>query len=105
METASEMTSHERRPADPLPGPRAAQPAGGLGLAPDRRASTRFARLEEAGAAAVVLPSLFEEQIEHDEMEIDRFYEDPAPTASREALTYFPELDDYNYRPGRSTCG
>ena len=27
-------------------------------------------QLEEAGAAAVVLPSLFEEQIEHDEVEI-----------------------------------
>ncbi|MGE5756436.1 MAG: dihydroorotate dehydrogenase-like protein [Planctomycetaceae bacterium] len=52
-------------------------------------------RLEEAGAAAVVLPSLFEEQIEHDEMEAYKFYEDPANSFS-EALTYFPEVEDDN---------
>ena len=32
-------------------------------------------RLEDAGAGAVVLPSLFEEQIEHDEMAIYNFDE------------------------------
>ena len=32
-------------------------------------------RLEDAGVAAAVLPSLFEEQIEHDEMENHRFRE------------------------------
>ena len=32
-------------------------------------------RLEDAGAAAVVLPSLFEEQIEHDELEIHKLHE------------------------------
>jgi len=55
-------------------------------------------RLEEAGAAAVVLPSLFEEEIEHDEMEDYKFYEDPANSFS-EALTYFPEVDDHLSRP------
>src|SRR3954447_3307773 len=49
--------------------------------------------LEEAGAAAAVLPSLFEEQIEHDQMEAYRFYEDPANSFG-EALTYFPEVED-----------
>ena len=49
-----------------------------LGLALSTRSSRRPARspatsralvrLEEAGVAAVVLPSLFEEQIEHDEL-------------------------------------
>ena len=39
-------------------------------------------RLEEAGAAAAVLPSLFEEQIEHDEMEIDRALRGSGRTAS-----------------------
>ena len=34
----------------------------------------RIVRLEQAGAGAVVLPSLFEEQIEHDTNEIDRLY-------------------------------
>ena len=32
-------------------------------------------QLEDAGLAAAVLPSLFEEQIEHDEMENHRFRE------------------------------
>ncbi len=32
-------------------------------------------RLEDAGAAAVVLPSLFEEQIEHEETELSRVHE------------------------------
>lgn len=31
-------------------------------------------RFEDAGAAAAVMPSLFEEQIDHDEMAIYRFY-------------------------------
>ena len=52
-------------------------------------------RLEEAGAAAVVLPSLFEEQIEHEEISVHWTLE--AWTDSyAEAVTYFPELDDYN---------
>jgi len=55
-------------------------------------------RLEEAGAAAVVLPSLFEEQIEHDEMAIHRFYESGSESFP-EALSYFPDLDDYNTGP------
>ena len=55
-------------------------------------------RLEDAGAAAAVMPSLFEEQIEHDEMAIYRFYEHGAESFP-EALSYFPELDDYNTGP------
>lgn len=54
-------------------------------------------RLEEAGAAAAVMPSLFEEQIVHDEMEVFEYYEDPA-NSFREALSYFPEIE--NYTPG-----
>jgi dihydroorotate dehydrogenase (fumarate) len=57
-------------------------------------------RLEEAGAAAVVLPSLFEEQLEHDRMAILRFYEsESGPEGFPEALSYLPELDDYNTGP------
>ena len=55
-------------------------------------------RLEDAGAAAVVMPSLFEEQIEHDEMAIERFYERGAESFP-EALSYFPEMNDYNTGP------
>ena len=52
-------------------------------------------RLEAAGAAAAVLPSLFEEQIEHDEMAIQNLY-DYQTEAVAESLTFFPDLDYYN---------
>ncbi len=54
--------------------------------------------LEEAGAAAVVLPSLFEEQIVHEETAVDLVLEHGAQSFG-EALTYFPEMDDYNTGP------
>jgi dihydroorotate dehydrogenase (fumarate) len=57
-------------------------------------------RLEDAGAAAAVLPSLFEEQIEHDQMAVHNFYESTSE-AFPEALTFFPEVEDYNAGPGR----
>jgi dihydroorotate dehydrogenase (fumarate) len=56
-------------------------------------------RLEEAGAGAVVLPSLFEEQIEHEEMSV-HWSLDVGRDLSAEAASYFPELDDYNTGPG-----
>jgi dihydroorotate dehydrogenase (fumarate) len=52
-------------------------------------------RLQAAGAAAVVLPSLFEEQIEHDELQIHGVFE-LGTNSNAEALTYLPEFDDYN---------
>jgi dihydroorotate dehydrogenase (fumarate) len=55
-------------------------------------------RFEDAGAAAIVLPSLFEEQIEHDELAVHRFYERGSESFA-EALSYFPELDDYSTGP------
>jgi dihydroorotate dehydrogenase (fumarate) len=55
--------------------------------------------LEAAGAAAVVLPSLFEEQIEHEEVQLDAVLELGAESFG-EALSYFPELEDYNTGPG-----
>jgi dihydroorotate dehydrogenase (fumarate) len=56
-------------------------------------------RLEEAGAGAVALPSLFEEQIEREEVEVHRTLEGWSG-ASAEAASYFPELDDYSTGPG-----
>ncbi len=55
-------------------------------------------RLEAAGAAAVVLPSLFEEQIAHDEVEMTRVHEIGTESFA-ESLTYFPEADDYHTGP------
>lgn len=55
-------------------------------------------RFEDAGAAAAVLPSLFEEQIEHDQMAVNDLYES---TVGRfpEALSFFPEVEDYDTGP------
>ena len=51
-------------------------------------------RLEEAGAAAVVMPSLFEEQITHDALDLHALLEVTTGTFA-EALTYFPDPDEY----------
>ena len=50
-------------------------------------------RMEDAGAAAVVLHSLFEEQIECESDDLDRFIGN-ASDVSAEAITQFPELLD-----------
>jgi dihydroorotate dehydrogenase (fumarate) len=52
-------------------------------------------RLEDAGAAAVVLFSLFEEQITHEARELD-YYLDRGAYSFAESLTYFPDLEQYN---------
>ena len=54
--------------------------------------------LEDAGAAAIVLFSLFEEQIQHDEVEAQAVYEHGADSFA-EALSYFPEMEDYRSGP------
>ena len=54
--------------------------------------------LEQSGVAAAVLPSLFEEQIEHLESEISRLY-DQGKECGPEALSYFPEMAEYNTGP------
>ena len=48
-------------------------------------------RLEDAGASAVVLHSLFEEQIELESDELDRFITEGSEL-SAESITHFPEL-------------
>ncbi len=48
-------------------------------------------RIEDAGAAAVVLQSLFEEQVEHESDELD-VYMTQGVGISPEAITHFPEL-------------
>jgi len=50
--------------------------------------------LEQAGVAAVVLPSLFEEQVEHEDMQADRLG-DLGADSNPEATSYFPDLRDY----------
>ena len=52
------------------------------------------ARLVDAGAAALVLPSLFEEEIIHEELELDRSLEAGSDQFA-EALDYFPAISSY----------
>lgn len=54
--------------------------------------------MEDAGAAAVVLHSLFEEQIRHDEDELEHYLTKGAESF-QEAITYFPDLGHYKLGP------
>ena len=56
-------------------------------------------QLEEAGAAAVVLPSLFEEQIEHDSWAVHDLYEYGSAISPEAFGGYVPEMDGYNTGP------
>ncbi len=55
-------------------------------------------RLREAGAAAVVLHSLFEEQITHESGELD-YMTTQGTESFAESLTYFPEAREYKLGP------
>lgn len=59
----------------------------------------RLVALEEAGAAAVVLPSLFEEQIEHHAMAITGGLEAGSEAFAEATEGYFPQMEDYNTGP------
>ncbi len=52
-------------------------------------------KLEDAGAAAVVMYSLFEEQITHESNELDTFLTHGSESFS-EALSYFPQPEEFN---------
>ncbi len=57
-------------------------------------------QLEDAGAGAVVMVSLFEEQITAEAEILDHFLTYGAETYA-EAITYFPRMDTYNVGPDR----
>jgi dihydroorotate dehydrogenase (fumarate) len=54
--------------------------------------------LEDAGGAAVILPSLFEEQIELESLHLDRALSHGIDSYA-ESLSYFPDLMSYNQGP------
>lgn len=54
--------------------------------------------MEDAGASAVVMYSLFEEQLTHESYELDHFLSRGSETYA-EALSYFPDLGHYNLEP------
>ncbi|MGB9771093.1 MAG: dihydroorotate dehydrogenase-like protein [Candidatus Kapaibacteriota bacterium] len=53
-------------------------------------------KLEDAGAAAVVLPSIFEEQLRAEQHDL-HFYTTQGTYSYAESLTYFPEYDQYRF--------
>jgi dihydroorotate dehydrogenase (fumarate) len=55
-------------------------------------------RMEDSGAAAIVLPSLFEEQINIEGRVLDQFLQQGTESFA-ESLTYFPDLTGYNLGP------
>ena len=55
-------------------------------------------RLEDAGASAVVMYSLFEEQITFDSFYVD-YYLRSGTNSSADSIDYFPEMDNYNVWP------
>ena len=58
----------------------------------------RIREMEDSGAAAVVLCSLFEEQIEHDARELE-YYLQYGSERFAESLTYFPHLGEFPLGP------
>ncbi len=61
---------------------------------PLSRSVDNVKKMEDHGAAAVVMYSLFEEQIRHDKEELDHFLATTSGGFS-EALSYFPEPESY----------
>jgi dihydroorotate dehydrogenase (fumarate) len=55
-------------------------------------------RLEDAGCSAVVMYSLFEEQITFDSFYVDHYLRNNANSFA-ESLSYFPEMESYNVWP------
>jgi dihydroorotate dehydrogenase (fumarate) len=55
-------------------------------------------KLEEYGIAAVVMYSLFEEQVIHESLELDH-YLSQGTDFSREVASYYPQLDDFTLTP------
>jgi dihydroorotate dehydrogenase (fumarate) len=55
-------------------------------------------RMEDMGAAAVVMHSLFEEQLRQDRLELQKNLEQGTESFA-EALTYFPEPDEFRLGP------
>ena len=65
---------------------------------PLSRSMESMHRLEDAGASAIVMHSLFEEQITHEADELDH-YKAYGTESYAEALSYFPEIGDYHFGP------
>lgn len=68
------------------------------GASPLAKSLDNVKMMEDAGVGAIVLHSLFEEQINYDSQELDHFMFQGAESFA-EALTYFPEPEEYKIGP------
>ncbi|MDF7801180.1 dihydroorotate dehydrogenase-like protein [Pontiellaceae bacterium B1224] len=57
-------------------------------------------RMQDAGAAAIVMFSIFEEQIQHDEKALDHLLS-AGSESFPEAMSYFPDLGEYQVGPNQ----
>ena len=57
-------------------------------------------RMEDAGAAAVVMFSMFEEELDHETKEV-YYFETMANESNPEGLNYMPKFEGYNVRSGQ----
>lgn len=69
-----------------------------VGASPLSEDIANIERMQDAGASAVVLYSLFEEQLRQDRLELNRRLEQ-GTQSSPEALTYFPDRESYMLGP------
>ena len=76
----------------------AEKPAGGLGLPAFEEGGDGPDAWKKPASAAVVMYSLFEEQIIHESLALDHFL-NRGTESFAEALTYFPDLEHYNVGP------
>jgi dihydroorotate dehydrogenase (fumarate) len=60
--------------------------------------TSQLRRMEDAGAGAVVLHSLFEEQIRREGLDLDQFLEQSTDSYA-ESTSYFPDMNFYNLGP------
>ncbi len=65
---------------------------------PLSQSADHICRLEDAGAAAVVMYSLFEEQITHESRQLDHYLSYGSDSFA-ESLSYFPSMAAYNIGP------
>ncbi len=65
---------------------------------PLSRSLDSMKRLEDAGASAIVMYSLFEEEVAHESAELDHYLHYGTESYA-ESLTYFPRAEEYNLEP------
>jgi len=69
-----------------------------VGASPLSENIDNLKRMEDAGASAVVLHSLFEEQLRQDRLELHHHLEQ-GTESNAESLSYFPEVGEYRLGP------